>query len=172
MAYRRGVAPDGQVEGSATLLVGRITKPHGLRGDVVVDLLSSEESRLAPGATLGSKQGALVVASSRPHQGKWIVVFEGVNSREAAEAMRGLELTGEPIDDPDALWVHELLGVRVREVAGTERGTVTAVYPNPAADLLELDGGALVPVTFIVGFAGEDDDRRLLIDPPDGLFDI
>ena len=154
------------------LLVGRITKAHGLRGDVVVDLLSSEESRLAKGAVLGSKQGDFVVASSRPHQGKWIVVFDGVNSREAAEALRGLELTGEPIDDPEALWVHELIGVRVREASGTERGAVTAVYPNPADDLLELDGAALVPVTFIVGFEGEGDDRRLVIDPPDGLFEL
>lgn len=154
------------------LLVGRITKAHGLRGDVVVDLLSSEASRLAKGATLGSARGPMVVASSRPHQGKWIVVFDGVNSREAADALRGLELTGEPIDDPDALWVHDLLGVAVREVGGTERGTVTAVYPNPADDLLELDGAALVPVTFVVGFEGEGPARRLVIDPPDGLFEL
>ena len=155
-----------------TLLVGRITKAHGLRGDVVVDLLSSEESRLAAGAVLGSKRGDLVVASSRPHQGKWIVAFDGVNSREDADALRGVELTGEPIEDADALWVHELIGVAVREAGGTERGTVTAVFPNPADDLLELDGAALVPVTFVVGFEGEGDDRRLVIDPPDGLFDL
>ena len=154
------------------LLVGRITKAHGLRGDVVVSLLSSEESRLAKGAVLGSARGDLVVASARPHQDKWIVVFDGVNSREAAEALRGVELTGEPIDDPDALWVHDLVGARVREAGGTERGTVTAVLPNPADDLLELDGGALVPVTFVVGFEGDGDDRRLVIDPPDGLFEV
>jgi 16S rRNA processing protein RimM len=157
---------------TGSLLVGRITKAHGLRGDVVVDLLSSEESRLAPGATLDSARGPMVVASSRPHQGKWIVVFDGVNSREAADALRGVELTAAPIDDPDALWVHELLGVRVREVGGTERGAVTAVFPNPADDLLELDDSALVPVTFIVGFEGEGDDRRLVIDPPPGLFEL
>jgi 16S rRNA processing protein RimM len=157
---------------TGSLLVGRITKAHGLRGDVVVDLLSSEASRLAPGATLDSARGPMVVASSRPHQGKWIVTFDGVNSREAADALRGVELTGEPIDDPDALWVHDLIGVAVREAGGTERGTITAVFPNPADDLLELDGAALVPVTFIVGFEGEGEGRRLVIDPPDGLFDL
>jgi len=68
--------------------------------------------------------------------------------------------------------VHDLLGAVVREVGGTERGTVTAVLPNPADDLLELDGAALVPVTFVVGFEGEGDARRLVIDPPDGLFDL
>lgn len=154
------------------LLVGRITKSHGLRGELVVDLLSSEESRLAPGAVLGSARGALTVRSARPHQGKWLVTLDGVGTREAADALRGVELTGEPIDDPDALWVHELVGVPVREAAGTERGTVVAVLPNPADDLLELEGGALVPITFVVGFEGEGDDRVLVIDPPDGLFDL
>jgi 16S rRNA processing protein RimM len=60
---------------AGALLVGRITKAHGLRGEVVVDLLSSEESRLAPGTALETDRGDLVVVSSRPHQGKWLVVF-------------------------------------------------------------------------------------------------
>lgn len=157
---------------AADLLVGRITKAHGLRGEVVVDLLSSEESRLAPGAVLSSARGELTVASSRPHQGKWLVVFEGIASREAAEALRGVELRGEPIDDPQALWVHELVGLEVREVGGTARGRVVSVVANPADDLLELDGGALVPITFVVGYDGDGDERRVLIDPPDGLFDL
>ena len=108
------------------LLVGRITKAHGLRGEVVVDLLSSEaEVRLAPGAVLSSDRGVTVeVVAARPHQGKWLVAFDGVVGREAAEALRGVELHGEPIDDPDALWVHDLVGARVVEVDGTERGTV------------------------------------------------
>ena len=154
------------------LLVGRITKAHGLRGEVVVDLLSSEESRLAPGTALGSVEGDLVVVSSRPHQGKWLVVFEGVGSREAAEALRGVELTVEPLDDPDALWVHELVGAEVVDAGGVARGRVAGVIPNPADDLLELEGGALVPVTFVVGFEGEGASRVLRIDPPEGLFEI
>jgi 16S rRNA processing protein RimM len=156
----------------ADLLVGRITKAHGLRGEVVVDLLSSEEARLAPGAVLGSRVGELTVGSSRPHQGKWLVVFDGVGSREAAEALRGVELTGAPLEDPDALWVHELVGAEVVDAAGVRRGRVRAVIPNPADDLLELDGGALVPVTFVVGFEGEGAQRVLRIDPPDGLFEL
>jgi len=156
----------------ADLLVGRITKAHGLRGEVVVDLLSSEESRLAPGAVLACARGDLVVVTSRPHQGKWLVVFDGVASREAAESLRGVELRGEPIADPDALWVHELVGLEVREIGGTVRGRVASVVANPADDLLELEGGALVPVTFVVGYDGAGDDRHVLIDPPDGLFDL
>jgi 16S rRNA processing protein RimM len=153
------------------LLVGRVTKAHGLRGEVLVQLLSSEaEARLAPGAQLDTAAGApLRVEAARPHHDRWIVQFEGVRSREAAEALRGTELLGEPLEVPDALWVHELVGAVVVDTAGEACGTVAAVVANPADDLLELDGGALVPVTFVVGW---DDDGRLVIDPPAGLLDL
>ncbi|MBA2283470.1 MAG: ribosome maturation factor RimM [Actinomycetota bacterium] len=158
---------------SRQLLVGRILRAHGLKGEVVVDLLSSEpEVRLAAGAELETAKGALRVGSSRPFQQKWLVVFAGVGTREAAEALKGTELRAEPIDDPDALWVHDLVGAVVVETDGTARGVVREVLPNPAADLLELDGGALVPVNFVVGWEGDGDDRRLVIDPPAGLFDL
>ena len=71
------------------------------------------------------------------------------------------------IEDDDALWVHELIGARVVEAAGTDRGVCVAVIDNPAHDLLELASGALVPVPFVVSFA----DGVITIDPPDGLFD-
>jgi 16S rRNA processing protein RimM len=152
------------------LLVGRITKAHGLRGDVVVLLVSSEPHvRLAAGSVLDAGGRPLTVEAARPFQDRWIVRFGGVGTREAADALRNTELRGEPIDDPDALWVHDLVGASVVDTGGVDRGRVTAVLANPADDLLELEGGALVPVTFIVGW---DDDRRVVIDPPDGLFDL
>jgi 16S rRNA processing protein RimM len=155
------------------LLVGRITRPHGLRGEVVVDLISSEpERRLAPGAELATATGSLRVRAARPHQAKWLVVFEGVETREAADALRGTELRAEPLDDADALWVHDLVDAAVVDAAGTERGRVVAVVANPADDLLELDSGALVPIGFITGWTGEGEDRRLVVDPPEGLFDL
>lgn len=150
------------------LLVGRVNKPHGLRGELVVDLLSSED-RLQPGAEFVTAGAPLRVASARPHQNRWIVVFDGVLTREDADGLRGVELFAEPIDDPDALWVHELVGAPVVDTSGAPCGTVVAVIANPAADLLELDTGALVPETFVVGW---DDDRRVVIDPPAGLFDL
>jgi 16S rRNA processing protein RimM len=73
----------------------------------------------------------------------------------------------EPLDDPDALWVHELIGAEVVEVSGRARGICVAVVANPAADLLELDSGALVPVVFVTGR----DDGTIVIDPPEGLFE-
>lgn len=152
------------------LLVGRVTRAHGLRGEVVVDLLSSEpEVRLAAGAVLDASTGAtLRVVSARPFQQRWLVTFDGVGTREAADALRGVELFGEPLEDPDALWLHEVVGAPVVDLAGNTCGTVVAVVANPASDLLELDGGALVPVTFVEGW---DDARRLVIDPPPGLLD-
>jgi 16S rRNA processing protein RimM len=77
-------------------------------------------------------------------------------------------LAAEPLDDPDELWVHELVGATVVEVGGAERGRVESVLANPASDLLVLDSGALVPLTFVV----ERTEGRIVIDPPEGLFDL
>jgi 16S rRNA processing protein RimM len=158
------------------LLVGRIGRAHGLRGEVVVQLLTTEaDRRLAPGAVLTTATGVeLTVAAARPHQDRWLVAFEGVADRNGAEALRGAELLAPAIDDdPDALWVHDLVGAAVVDIAGAPCGTVAAVVANPADDLLELDDGALVPVRFVVGWDDPAaDERRLVIDPPEGLFDL
>ena len=98
-----------------------------------------------------------------------MVVLEGVDSREAAEDLRGLVLHGAPIEDPDELWVHELVGCTVRTVDGTERGRVESVMDNPASDLLVLDTGALVPVVFVVGTPHG---GVIQVDTPDGLFEL
>ena len=152
---------------SDLLEVGRITKPHGIKGEVIVRLVSDRAERVAPGFVLQSDRGPLTVESSRPHQRDWIVAFEGVPDRNTAETMRGLMLRAEPLDDPDVLWVHELVGSRVVETDGTDRGVVTAVEANPASDLLVLDSGALVPLTFVVST----EPGGVVIDPPAGLFD-
>lgn len=163
-------APDaGAHEPTRLLEVGRITKAHGLRGEVVVKLTSDRSERVASGAGFSSDKGPLLVRSSRPHQDRWVVALEGVDSREAAEELRGLVLRGEPIDDPDELWVHELIGCTVRTPDGVDRGTVDSVMDNPAADLLVLDTGALVPVVFIVGAPH---DGVIDVDTPDGLFEL
>ena len=161
--------------------VGRITRPHGLRGEVVVALTSDREERVAVGATLETDRGPLVVASARREHRKgasrhtaqytqhWVVAFQGHDGREAAEALRGLVLRAEPIDDPDALWVDDLVGATVELVGSGDRvGTCVAVVANPAADLLELDTGALIPVVFLVDHTP----GRIVVDPPDGLLDL
>ena len=152
-----------------TLLeVGRIGRAHGLRGDVVVTLTTDRLERLAPGAVLATDAGELEVRSARAHQDRWIVSFADCGSREDADRLRGLLLRAEAVDDPDEMWVHDLIGAEVVTVGGESVGRCTGVVANPASDLLELDSGALVPVTFVVGHTPE----RVTIDPPEGLFDL
>jgi len=152
------------------LEVGRISRPHGVRGEVNVLLTSNRTERVAPGAVLTTPSGAgLEVVSSRPHKNGFIVRFLGIDDREAAEDLRNTVLSAEPIDDPDELWVHQLVGSVVIDQHDVARGQVDRVVENPASDLLELDSGALVPVQFIVSHIPGDTIR---VDVPDGLFDL
>jgi len=150
------------------LIVGRVGKPHGVHGQVYVDLITDRHERVEPGSQLWAGDRHLRVVASRRAGVRWVVQFEGVDDREAAGRLTLSELRAEPFDDPDALWVHELIGALVIEADGISRGRCVAVIDNPAADLLELDDGALVPVTFIV----ESQPGLITIDPPPGLFEI
>ena len=149
------------------LEVGRIGKAHGLAGEVRVELWT-EDSRLAPGSVLSSDRGPLSVVSSRPHQDRHLVRFQGVVDREGAEALRGLMLRARPIERPGTLWVHELVGATVESSDGRELGVVAAVEANPASDLLVLADGGLVPLRFVVS---HEPGQRVVVDVPDGLFD-
>ena len=166
------------------LTIGRIGRAHGLRGEVAVTYSSNRPERSAPGAVCFAGDRELVIATARPHQGKVLVRFEGVSDRGAAEALQGRELTAAPLGDEvelddDEFWIHELVGARVVDRAGNALGTVASVEANPAHDLLVLSSGALVPMVFVVeqrdaagDAAGEDGGRVVVVDPPDGLFDL
>jgi len=153
--------------GQPLLEVGRIAKPHGLRGEVVVALTTDVLDRVAPGSVLQTDRGPLQVVSSRPHQHRWIVAFAGITSREAAEALHGRILQAEPLDDYDALWVHELIGAELFTPDGRSWGRVEAVEANPASDLLVLEDGTLVPEVFVSDATGLP--GRIVVDPPAGL---
>jgi 16S rRNA processing protein RimM len=151
------------------LEVGRIVKPHGIRGEVIVDLVTNRpDERLTPGSVLSSDAGDLEVLRSSPHQRRWIVAFDGVADRNGAEALRGTVLRAEPLEGEDdgTLWVHELVGAEVHDIHGAFYGTVDAVEANPASDLLVLPQG-LVPLVFVVEQTG----GRVVIDPPAGLIE-
>lgn len=150
------------------LEVGRITKAHGIRGEVLVDLVTTHTERLDRGSVLHTRDRPLEVLHATPHQGRWIVAFAGVETRNQAEDLRGAILRAEALTGTDDLWVHELIGASVRTVDGAERGTVVSVLDNPAADVLELDSGALVPVTFVVSLEA----GTVTVDPPAGLFEV
>jgi 16S rRNA processing protein RimM len=162
------VSAAGEHGATPLLEVGHIARAHGLRGEVVVDLTTDRVERLDPGTVLVTDRGELTVAAARPHRDRWIVSFAGHDDRERAEDLRGLALRAPALDDPDELWVHDMVGCAVVTTGGDTVGTCVAVVANPASDLIELDGGALVPVAFVVDHAP----GRLTVDPPDGLFDL
>jgi len=159
-----GASPDD----SELLEVGVVTRPHGLQGDVVVHFMTNRPERMEPGAAFVTDRGEMRIAKVRRHGDRWVVAFEGVSSLQAAESLRGVVLRAAPIDDPDALWVHQLIGAEVLDASdGRLLGTVTAVFESPASDLLELDGGGLIPLRFVVDHSG----GRLKVDIPPGLLD-
>ncbi len=154
------------------LEVGRIVKPHGLRGEVVVELITNRVDRVAPGSVLTADTGPLEVQRSRPFEatgvGRWIVSFRDVADRSGAEALRGLVLLAKPADDPEGLWVHLLIGAEVVDLDGVRLGTVEAVEANPASDLLVLDTGGLIPLRFVV----ERRPGQVSVDVPAGLLEL
>jgi tRNA (guanine37-N1)-methyltransferase len=123
------------------VVVGRIGKPHGLRGEVTVDVRTDEPARrFAPGAVLrgvpprGSSAGerGLTVQATRDHQGVLLVTFEEIMDRTAAEAARGTVLhTKVPADavpdDPEEFYDHQLVGLSVEDVDGSPLGQVSAL---------------------------------------------
>ena len=153
-------AADGLLE------VGHVGKAHGLRGDVMVHLSTNRPERVDVGTVLHSDRGPLTVERSQPHKKAHLVHFAGINSREAAEAARGLALWAEPIDDPDVVWAHEVIGAVVVDQHQVEHGPVVAMEANPASDLLVLDNGGLVPVRFVVDV---EPGERVTVDVPAGL---
>jgi 16S rRNA processing protein RimM len=144
-----------------------------VQGEVYVSLVTDRFERLAPGARMLAGSRWLTVVESRQQQQRWLVRFEGVDDRTAAERLTNTTLQAEPLPtdedlDDDALWVHDLIGSRVVDVHGIERGVCVAVIDNPAHDILELDSGTLVPVTFVISC----DDGLTTVDVPEGLFDL
>ena len=157
-------------DGPVILEVGRIDKPHGLHGEVVVSLITPRLERLAPGSVLQTDRGDLTVESSRPHQHRFLVRFHQIPDRDAADAWRSVVLSAHPIVDPDddTLWLHELVGATVEDQHGTLHGTVVALLDNPASDLLELADGRLIPLVFVVD---HEPGVSIRVDVPPGLLD-
>jgi 16S rRNA processing protein RimM len=151
-----------------TLEVGRIIKAQGLKGQVLVDLWTDRHERLAPGTELFTERTTLVVRASAPHQQRFIVTLEGVDTREQAEALRGLVLSARRIEDNGVIWIDQLFGAELFDASGVSHGKVVDVEANPASDILVLDSGALVPLTFITNVEAN---VRIDVDAPDGLFE-
>jgi 16S rRNA processing protein RimM len=169
-------------------VVGRIIRPHGLRGELSVEVRTDEPGeRFAVGSVLTTdppEAGPLTIEASRWHSGRLLVTFGGIEDRTGAESLRGVWLTIDAAEvplpqGPDEFHDHQLTGLTVVTVAGELVGTVTDVL-HPGQDLLAVTpaagtsrrGEVLVP--FVAAIAVEVDlaGGKLVIDPPPGLLDL
>lgn len=156
--------------GDRSLLeVGRIVKAHGIRGEVAVRLMADIPERVIPGSVFQTTRGPLTVEHSKPFQQGYIIAFAGITDRNEAELLRGLLLKAEPLDlDDDVIWIDDLFNALVVSTDGVERGRVVEVEANPASDLLVLDSGILIPLTFVVEV---EPNERIVVEVPEGLFE-
>lgn len=167
---------------SDNILVGLIHKPHGLRGEVTVEVLSDNTGRFAPGSELslavpGVPERMVRVRSSRAHGRGLVVGFESVEDRDAAELLRGGRLGVERADVPpaaaDEFYHFELIGCRCRD-GGRDLGVVRAVIEDGGGAILEIaDGEELLLVPFVKAFLTSIDPAAgtIELDLPDGLVD-
>jgi 16S rRNA processing protein RimM len=163
------------------VVIGRVVKAHGIRGEVVVHPLSDVPGRFDAGTEVVVGATARMITASRPHQGRFLLALEGVGDRTGAERLRGREVLAAPVDvsDSETFYAHELVGLDVVHVDGRHLGVVTALIELPEAagyDLLEVarDGTTwLLPCADDLVEAVEDEDGtlRLVVDPPEGLVD-
>jgi 16S rRNA processing protein RimM len=165
------------------LVVGRVLRPHGVRGELSVEVLSDASERFAPGAELGvgdpdgpEPLEPVMVRAARLHLGRLLLSLEGVTDRDAADRFRGAWLSipvgaARPLD-PGEFWPHQLVGLAVGDRQGRERGRVADVVPGAAHDLLSIElpggGSALVPAVAAL-VTVELDEGRVLVDAVPGL---
>ncbi len=173
-------------------LIARIGKPHGLRGEVTVQLHTDDpERRLAVGAQLPTEAPPssgvprlLTVASTRVHRGVWLVGFEEIPDRTGAESLRGTRLVldedlaqGPTVeDDTEGWYLEDLVGLRAEDPHGEVLGEVSGLEVCAAQDVLlvRLTDGRTALVPFVTAIVPVVDPQggRVVLDAPAGLFDL
>lgn len=171
---------------SDTFVAARIGKPHGLRGEVTVQVHTDDpQGRFVPGASFATEpaeRGPLVLRSVRLHQGIYLLAFDGHPDRTAAEALRGTRLlvsdegAGSDADEDEGWREEDLLGFAVVLPDGSPLGEVSALHVREVQDLLEVRTaeGREVLVPFVDELVPEidEDARRVVVDPPPGLLEL
>lgn len=172
------------------LVVGRVGRPHGIRGEVTVQVHTDDpDLRFAAGSVLATEptaRGPLTVSASRWHSGRLLVTFAGYADRDQAEDLRGTLLVMDssevgPAEDPEEFHDYQLIGLDVLTRAGEPVGVVADVL-HQGQDLLVIrppEGGAArerseVLVPFVAAIVPEVDVAagHLVIDPPPGLLEL
>lgn len=166
------------------LVVARIGRAHGIKGEVTVEVRTDEpELRLGPGAVLATEPastGPLTIETGRVHSGRLLLRFEGVRDRTAAEALRNTLLIAEVDpeelpEDPEEFYDHQLMDLDVVLADGTGIGRITEITHLPSQDLfiVERPDGTEVMIPFVEEIVSEIDleEQRAVITPPPGLLD-
>jgi 16S rRNA processing protein RimM len=163
------------------LLVGRVARPHGLRGQVVVNAESDfPEQRFKTGQVLlvgpPDRTMAREIRDVRFHQGRPILALAGVQTIEEAEVLAGTELwvpqsTLEPLP-AGTYYRHDLVGCEVRDTAGALVGRVTAIEGTLDRSYLVVDGDVMLPLVEGICLQVDVAARRIVVDPPEGLIDL
>ena len=169
------------------LVVGRVVKAHGVTGEVVVEIRTDDpDIRFASGSSLrgrpsrGGPERRYVVESAREYSGRLLVRLDGVDDRNAADALRGMLFLVDseelpPIEDPDEYYDHQLEGLQVVTIAGASVGSVAEVLHTAAGELLLVrteEGEVLVPFVSAIVTSVSLADRTIEIDPPEGLLEL
>jgi len=167
------------VDDQDLLAVGRILRPHGIRGDLLVDPYSESIRSIEAESQvfIGSPENSRTVLSIRSHRSHMILRIEGSADREAAEAFRGHELfiptqTAEPL--PEGVYYRwQILGLAVVEAEGQQLGTVTDILETGANDVYIVRGDGprelLLPAIESVILEVDLEEGRLLVRVPEGL---
>jgi 16S rRNA processing protein RimM len=171
------------------LVVGVVVRPHGVRGELLVDVRTDEPGeRFAAGSVLvtdPAEVGPLTIESVRPHtsggRNRLIVAFEEILDRDAAEQLRGVALQVDaadvgPTGDPEEFHDHELVGLEAVSSDGERLGEVIRIEHAPASDLLVLrkvgGGQALVPFVKAIVSSVDLEAGRVVLTPPAGLLEL
>ena len=166
------------------VLVGRIARPHGLKGDVVVNPETDfVEDRFAHGATLWTRSDRgdeqLVIRSARLHGSRPVLGFEGFARIDDAERLAGLELRV-PAESLHPLaagtyYQHQLIGCLVETPTGARIGEVARVEGGAAGSLLAIDGPkgeVLIPLAVDICTSVDVIAKRIIVEPPEGLLEL
>lgn len=166
------------------IVVGRIGRAHGVRGEVTVEVRTDDpEGRFAPGTRLVTdppSRGPLTVEYGHAHSGRLLLAFEGVTDRNEAERLRDtlLVVDVDPADlpdEPDAYYDHQLVGLAVVRPSGEQVGEVAEMLHLPGQDVIAVrrPDGQQTLVPFVGAMVPEVDlaAGRLVVDPPPGLLD-
>ena len=167
------------------LVVGRIIRPHGVRGDLICEIRTDEpEQRFVVGSVFSTDptdRGPVTLASVRPYKDRLLITLDGVRDRTAAEGLRDVQLCVDSDelpqpDDPDEFRDHELVGLTVETTAGERVGSIARVEHGHAHDMLVVarEGArpALIPFIRQMVPTVDRSGRRVVVDLPEGLLDL